>query len=59
MSARLTPTSVAEREIARLQQRADRLQAELQDVAIERSRWERVLDTLNGDDPYHNPATEA
>jgi hypothetical protein len=56
MSARLTPTSIAEREIARLQQRADRLESQLQDVATERARWERVLDTLNGD-ADHTEAT--
>ncbi len=57
MSARLTPAVVAEREIARCQQRQDRLEAELQTVAIDMSRWQKVLDAINGangDDPAHH-----
>ena len=46
MSARLTPTTVAERELARCDTRLTRLRAELADVEVDRDRWATVLDAL-------------
>jgi hypothetical protein len=51
MTARLTPIRVAERELQRLTIREDRLIGDLQAVRIDKSRWQSVLDALNGDDP--------
>lgn len=48
MSARLTPERVADRELARIDERRSRLYAELQDLDEERARWEAVLSALNG-----------
>ena len=51
MSARLTPTAVAERELARCDDRLTRLRAETAAVEVDRDRWATVLDALNDEQP--------
>ena len=57
MSTRLTPVSVADREIKRWRERESRLQDELMDVADRISQWAAVRHELldqaraNGDEP--------
>lgn len=53
MSARLTPRSVADRELERLARKEAKLMAELQEIHIERERWSAVLRAL---DPPHDGA---
>jgi len=52
MSARLTPRTVADRELARLAKRESQLMADLQEVHIERERWAAVLRALEPDPTY-------
>jgi hypothetical protein len=60
MSARLTPTTVAQREIARCDERLTRLRADLAAVEVDRDRWATVLDALHrGDQPQSDDAVEA
>lgn len=58
MSTRLTPTTVAERELARCDERLTRLRAELAAVEVDRDRWATVLNALNGTNPTHDDHAE-
>ena len=58
MSARLTPTTVAEREIARCDERLTRLRADLAAVEVDRDRWATVLDALTGTSQPHDDHVE-
>ena len=58
MSARLTPTTVAERELARCDTRLTRLRAELAAVEVDRDRWATVLDALTGTNQPHDDHVE-
>ena len=58
MSARLTPIAVAERELARCDERLTRLRADLAAVEVDRDRWATVLDALNGDPPHDDHIEE-
>ena len=58
MSARLTPTTVAEREIARCDERLTRLRADLAAVEVDRDRWATVLDALTGTEPHDDHVEE-
>lgn len=57
MSTRLTPVSVADREIKRWREREAKLEAELQDVRQRIDQWATIRDELdgqahvNGDEP--------
>ncbi len=58
MSARLTPTAVAERELARCDERLTRLRADLAAVEVDRDRWATVLDALDGTSQTHDDHVE-
>ena len=59
VSARLTPTAVAERELARCNDRLTRLRAEVVAVEVDRDRWATVLDALDGTNQSQDDAVEA
>ena len=51
MSARLTPTAIAQREIDRLERRELALMTEYQAVKTQRAQWLAVLRAANGEQP--------
>jgi hypothetical protein len=58
VSVRLTPTTVAERELARCDERLTRLRADLAAVEVDRDRWATVLNALTGTNQPHDDHIE-